>query len=69
MLALLIGKGFVPLLLALVLPGRSDCVGVGARPQSPSRTPNSLTTGISTEKRLRPRVWRDIDREAGISSH
>ena len=65
MLALHIGKGFVPLLFARVLPRRSACVGVGARPQSPSRTPN----GISTEKRLRPRVWRDIDREAGISSH
>ena len=29
MLALHIGKGFVPFLLALVLPGRRGCVGVG----------------------------------------
>ena len=39
MLALHIGKGFVPLLLALVLPGRSDCVGVGAVHRVPREGP------------------------------
>ena len=77
MLALHIGKGFVPFLLALVLPGRRGCVGVGVGREvlanahrDIDREADSLTPkGISTEKQLHPRIWRDIDREAGISSN